>query len=204
MNPLAGLVLCGGNSARMGEDKCFLRYHLHPQWEHLVRLLGPLCSKVVVSCRVQQLTKLSEALSSLPYPPLLAADLPEFAGHGPMSGLLTGFHRQPDHALLVVGCDYPFLTSNDLETIIGARSENVDAVCFAREKDEVDEPLVAVYEGTTVPMIKEYFRHGDYSLRRVLRQVRTRRLSLPTGDTLRSVDTPEEFHQAIKRIESPQ
>jgi molybdopterin-guanine dinucleotide biosynthesis protein A len=202
MDPLAGLVLCGGESTRMGEEKCFLQYHARPQWEHLARLLEPLCSGVIVSCHVRQLSRLSAALPSLPHPPMLAADLPEYAGHGPMSGLLTGFHRLPGYSILLVACDYPLLRTQDLELLIGARRKGADAVCFSREKEGIDEPLVAVYESTAMPAIRESFQQGKYSLRDVLGKIRTHRLEAPAGDVLVSVDTPEAFHQALGRMKS--
>lgn len=202
MDPLAGLVLCGGESTRMGEDKSFLQYHARPQWQHLARLLQPLCTGVIVSCQVRQFSRLSEALPSLPHPPVLTADLPEYAGHGPMSGLLTGFHRLPGHSILLVACDYPFLTTHELALLIGARRKDADAVCFAREKEGIDEPLVTVYERTAIPVIRECFEHGNYSLRDVLRKIRTHRLKAPSGDRLVSVDTPEAFHQALSQMKS--
>jgi molybdopterin-guanine dinucleotide biosynthesis protein A len=186
----------------MGEEKCFLQYHARPQWEHLARLVEPLCYGVMVSCQVRQLSRLSEALPSLPHPPKLAADLPEYAGHGPMSGLLTGFNRFPGHSMLLVACDYPLLRTQDLELLIGARQKDADAVCFSREKEGIDEPLVAVYENAAVPAIRESFQQGNYSLREVLRKIRTHRLKAPDGDALVSVDTPEDYHQALSRMKS--
>ncbi len=176
MNPLTGIVLCGGQSARMGEDKCFLRYHDHPQWEHLVRMVVPLCSGVMVSCTLGQFARLSAGIHALPHPPDLSADLPEFAGHGPMSGLLTAAHRYPDHSFLLVGCDYPLLAEDDLRQLIGARRPGKDAVCFNNPEDQLPEPLIALYEVSTLPIVRKTFQEGDYSLRRVLQQVRSIRV----------------------------
>jgi molybdopterin-guanine dinucleotide biosynthesis protein A len=202
MDPVSGLILCGGESSRMGEEKCFLQYNARPQWEHLVRLLEPLCSGVMVSCQVRQLARLSETLPSLPHSPMLVADLPEYAGHGPMSGLLTGFDHRPDRSLLLIGCDYPFLTKQDLALLIGARQKDADAVCFTREQDGMDEPLVAVYERTSMPVIRECFQQGQYSLREALQKIRIHRLKAPAGNALVSVDTPEAFHHALGRMKS--
>lgn len=202
MDPLAGLVLCGGDSSRMGEDKSFLRYGRDPQWEHLVHVLEPLCSTVIVSCRSGQLSRLAEALPSLPHPPLLAADLPEFAGHGPMSGLLTAAHRLQGHSFLLVACDYPLLTAEPLQVLIGARAKERDAICFTRRDETLDEPLVAVYEASALPTIRDSFRNGEYSLRKTLQKLRTLRLQMPSGDPLFPVDTPEEFHLALARMKS--
>ena len=202
MNPLAGLVLCGGDSSRMGEDKCFLRYHLEPQWVHVSCLLRSVCSNVTVSCRMGQLSRLSEVIPSVSHAPTLLADLPEYAGHGPISGLLSGFHRYPDHSILLVGCDYPLLTLSELQLLIGSRRKDVDAVCFARDIERLDEPLVAIYENSALPIVKDCFRSGAHSLREVLQGLRTLRLKIPAHDPLVSVDTPAEFHQMNLRMKS--
>jgi molybdopterin-guanine dinucleotide biosynthesis protein A len=204
MNPLAGLILCGGISSRMGEDKCFLKYHQQPQWEYLVHLLNRLCPEVVVSCHLRQLSRFSEALPSIPHPPILAADLPAFAGHGPISGLLTAADHLQGRSFLLVGCDYPYLNDGPLEQLIGARRKGVDAVCSTRGVEQLDEPLVAIYEANALTVIRENFSRGEYSLRKALSQLQTVRLKLPPGDPLRSVDTPEEFHRAVAQLNSGQ
>lgn len=197
MNPLTGIVLCGGQSTRMGEDKCFLKYQDHPQWEHLARLVGGLCSGVVVSCTLGQFSRLSAGIRTMPHPPGLVADLPEFAGHGPMSGLLTAAHRYPDHSFLLVGCDYPLLREDDLRQIIGARRPGKDAVCFSNPQDQMPEPLIAVYEVSSLPIVRRAFQEGEYSLRRVLEQVHSVRVEGADPGRLRSVDTPEAYHRAL-------
>ncbi|MCL4693819.1 MAG: NTP transferase domain-containing protein, partial [Candidatus Hydrogenedentes bacterium] len=52
--PLYGLVLAGGKSTRMGQDKSALRYYDKPQVAHCLEMLGQFCKRVYVSCRADQ------------------------------------------------------------------------------------------------------------------------------------------------------
>jgi molybdopterin-guanine dinucleotide biosynthesis protein A len=202
MNPVAGLILCGGRSSRMGEDKCFLQYRERPQWQYLSLMLGSVCHEVVVSCNRAQLPRLTLELPSLQHPPLLLTDLREFEGHGPMGGLLTAFQIFPGHSFLVVGCDYPFVTAEDLQALISARRKDCDVVCYSREEEERDEPLLAVYESSSLTRIMHAYCEGEYSLRKLLQEVRTMRLKASNPQRLQSIDTPEAFHLARDRMTS--
>ncbi len=51
---LYGLVLCGGNSSRMGRDKSKITYHLKEQKYHVFDLLKELSDKVFISCNHDQ------------------------------------------------------------------------------------------------------------------------------------------------------
>lgn len=200
MNPLIGLILCGGESSRMGESKCFLRYHARPQWEHLAALLQPLCSGVIISGQEDQLAIISNSQPANMQAPLLAVDLPALAGHGPMSGVLTAARQRPGCAFLVVACDYPLLTSDVLASLIRARDKGADAICFSRQEDGLDEPLVAIYESTSLAYMESSFSGGAYSLRHLLKNVRTHRLPAPDGGVLQSIDTPEQYRQLLERM----
>lgn len=54
MTPLYGLVLAGGVSARMGQDKAELSYHGAPQLQVAYETLSPLVERCFVSVRPAQ------------------------------------------------------------------------------------------------------------------------------------------------------
>ena len=54
MKEIFGLVVCGGESSRMGMDKSLLVYHQKSQSYHMYEMLDLLCDKVFVSCNKKQ------------------------------------------------------------------------------------------------------------------------------------------------------
>lgn len=190
MYPLVGLILCGGQSSRMGEDKCRIRYHTLPQWLHLAELLRPLCEEVLISCSTPQLEQLTRDADGRSDMPTLLADSPHYVNHGPMSGLLTAWDARPAHSLLVAGCDYPLLTAEDFGKLISARKSGCEAVCFKHR--DMMEPLVAVYESSAEIQIRRLFEAGEYSLRSALTLLRSIRIVPTSPSHLLSIDTPEQ------------
>lgn len=181
--PCFGLVLCGGQSSRMGTDKAFITYHQEPQYIHVHDMLASHCEAVYISCNASQLHHIKDAYKTI-------VDHPIYKDAGPMTGLLSAFHQHPEASWLVIGCDYPFLTSDDLQSLAQNRDAGFDAVCFKNLATEMDEPLIAWYGKQLYPALSTAFHHQQTSLRFLLGQVNTLRLIPNDLLTLRSVDLP--------------
>ena len=78
MSVLHGLVVCGGQSTRMGMDKSQLQYHGVPQREWLYELLQPLCEDVYISCNAEQAAEIGDS-----YPTITDATI--YRNIGPVS-----------------------------------------------------------------------------------------------------------------------
>ncbi|HAD10834.1 MAG TPA: hypothetical protein DCF33_00195 [Saprospirales bacterium] len=177
-----GLILAGGQSSRMGQPKSLIDYHGKPQYLFLLDLLMPYCEEVFISCKPEQ----EHWFSPCPTLP----DNGMFGDIGPMGGVLSAFEVY-DGPWLVVGCDYPYLTSADIVKLILSRSEQFDTVCYRHPTSGMDEPLTAIYENTCADQLTHSFRSGQHSLRHFLAQTRVNRIEPLTIDHLRSIDTPE-------------
>lgn len=185
---LLGVVLCGGQSSRMGRDKSdlthvsgtsFLRFSIE-------RLLT-ICDAVAVSTS-------PAAASSLP-PSVMRIEDP-IAHRGPIVGVATcvAFARQNGYAgCLCTPVDMPDLIPEDLRRLRDAWQHSLDrAVCAIDSNSGRLEPLVAIFPSHLFASLAETAASEDRSLARwmTLQNVKT----IPfTEGTLRNVNRPTDL-----------
>jgi molybdopterin-guanine dinucleotide biosynthesis protein A len=90
------------------------------------------------------------------------------AGHGPASGIHAAFLHAPDAAWIVIGCDYPFLETQDIRRLLEARAPEVDAVTFLNHQTAEIEPMISLWEPAAVQQFMQRFAAGESSPRRIL------------------------------------
>ena len=197
MQPLTGLVICGGYSTRMGTDKSLLQYHGQSQRNHLYHLLQPFCEKVFISCNNDQ-------ASTIGYDFDFITDDEQYRHTGPIAALLSAFDRQLNQALLVVGCDYPFITKESIHDLVSNRDENKAAVGFYNEAANLYEPLLCIYENEMAEIIRNNFQQQQYALQKILQQVAARKLYPKKITSIQSIDTRADYLLALAEIKKMQ
>ncbi len=193
MNKLIGIIACGGNSSRMGEDKSMINYHGLPQRYHLYALLQPFCDEVLLSCNNSQLTEILPGYNYL-------LDDEMFLKIGPMAALLTAHQKYPEASFLLIGCDYPNLQARDLEELVQQREENLDALCYYNLGRQHGEPLLAIYEHACFRELKKYHSNAQHSLKHFLGSLNTRYLLPAKCKSVASIDTPEQRVECIREL----
>ncbi|QIX61326.1 NTP transferase domain-containing protein [Hymenobacter sp. BT18] len=191
--PLRGLVLAGGRSQRMGQDKSRLAYHGQEQRAYAAELLAPFCQDVHVSCRPDQVVELEYAgLRPLP---------DTFADLGPLSGLLSAFRQDPNAAWLVVACDLPLLSATTLEHLVAHRHAGKLATAFQSPENEWPEPLITIWEPRSYTTLLRFLGLGYSCPRKTLINSDITLLAPPAPLELRNVNTPEEAAQVRRELE---
>ncbi|WP_439555345.1 molybdenum cofactor guanylyltransferase [Dyadobacter sp.] len=184
---LIGIVVCGGESSRMGKDKSMLTYHHKPQYEHVGDLLEDCCGKVVLSCNTRQMAHLETQYEKLP-------DLPEYANSGPIAALLTAFKTFPGKDFLFIGCDYPLLSMEDISSFLTSIGKEDRAAAFYNG-DGKFEPLLAWYSCEMGEILDNHYQNKDLSLQSLLRKVNARKFFPKSENAMKSVDTMEDFEE---------
>jgi len=179
--PLIGIVLCGGQSVRMGVDKAFIIYINKAQYAYVADMLKAFCSPIFISCNSKQQPAFLHQYKSI-------IDNATFGNIGPIAGVLTAFEQYPQSAILVIGCDYPYLQKDDIEALCVARDTEFDAVCYQNNETGFDEPLLAIYEKKCALLLLQYFQNGHHSLRYFLQTIRTKRIYSKENNRIQSVD----------------
>lgn len=193
---LGAVVLCGGQSRRMGQPKAWLPFGPERMLQRVVRLVreavGPV---VVVAAPGQECPPLPDSVTLVRDP---------VSNRGPLQGLAAGLAALPDAADLAFASatDVPFLLPAWIDRLHELIEDHDLAIPFC---DGYHHPLAALYRRATVlPAIEALLR--DDRLRPVfLREaVRTRvvkaeelRAADPDLRTLRNLNTPEEYLQAL-------
>jgi len=186
-----GLVLVGGESRRMGQNKALLSYDGQTtQLEQTCHLLQKVCPRTFISQRADQNYEIPEGITPI-YDSLEDIE-------GPLRGILSAMQAYPDVHWLVLACDLPNLTEATLKTLIGTFQNTQPALtAYQSTYDGLPEPLCAIYPSES--------QSGLYALARKLGKSCPRKLLILKEATLiqqedpRSLDnvnTAEEF-QAI-------
>lgn len=191
------VVLCGGESRRMGRPKAWLPFGPELMLERVVRLVGTVAGPiVVVAAPGQDLPELSSSTSIVRDP---------IAGRGPLQGLAAGFEALGDEVDLVyaTGTDVPFLEPKwitHLALLIGEADLAIPWI------GDYYHPLAALYRSRVVlPAALDLLARDRLSLLFLVEAVRTRvvgehemRTVDPELGTLRNLNQPEEYERALE------
>ncbi|MEN9613215.1 MAG: hypothetical protein RLZZ628_4029 [Bacteroidota bacterium] len=189
---LNGLVLVGGKSQRMGQDKSNLNYHGKPQREYVCELLQKVGVTPYLSCRKEQM----EDLAKLGYE--LVPDT--FTELGPLGAILSAFRARPNDAWLVIACDLPFLNESVLNELIQNRRVSANATAFLNPTNEFPEPLISIWEPKSYQTALSFFGQGISCPRKVLINSDTHLVTISNPKALMNVNTPDELRAVGIRI----
>ncbi len=185
--PVKGLVLAGGKSARMGEDKGNIRYYDVPQREHMASLLSQFCIQTFVSTS-------AEIDSSFKI-------IPDFErGLGPFGGILSAFRKDPKVAWLAVATDLPLLDEKSIGKLIEHRDPSKVATCYHNPKTGLPEPLATLWEPKAYSVLLRFYEKRNACPRKVLLSSEIEQLKVENPEVLLNVNTPEEKDKLQKKI----
>ena len=136
---MTGVVLCGGQSLRMGADKGLIKHNDFVWSRHLYNLLASLNMPVVISVNETQLNKYSAIFEK----EKLVVDNDFIDIGGPLKGILSVHLKYPEKNLFVLACDMMQMQQEPLMHLINCVNNNDDA--FVYRNNEQLEPLCAIY-----------------------------------------------------------
>lgn len=192
MSALNGLVLAGGRSSRMREDKAALTYRRRPQLELAFELLAPHVSHAWVSVREDQRDDPLRA----GFPQIV--DGPDV--EGPIAGIIAAQAAYPQAAWLVVACDLPLLDSTTLSELLAGRDTSRLATAFRSATDGLPEPLCAVYEPASREAILRFVATGVSCPREFLIRHDVALLAPASPWALANANTPEDLAAARQAL----
>lgn len=192
VRPLYGLVLAGGESRRMGEDKAGLMNQGRTQLESVYDLVDEIADSTFISTRPEQQ---NDALRTR-FPQIVD----RYDGLGPLAGILSALEAHPDADWLVVACDLPNVDSQTLTTLLQQAPDDAPLVAYRSAGDGLPEPLCALYRAESVGTLRAFADEGVACPRKIMIRSDAHLLALPKANALDNINTPDDLERSVLEV----
>jgi len=183
--PTMGLVLTGGKSERMQEDKALISYNGMPHAEFIYQTLAKYCDEVFISCKSNQWK--DTVLESYP------SIIDKFDNAGTIGGMLSAFDKYPEANWIIVACDLIFFNDKTVQKLLSHFDEDSIATCFKNVEKDFPEALCALYTPKARNIFHDAFQSGVRCPVKVLGQVKCEMISQEDGINLANINSKQEL-----------
>jgi len=189
--PVFGLILAGGKSRRMGQDKALLDRNGQSQLAYVVDLLGSCVDEVFVSTRDDQKDDGERAR----YEKIVD----HYENIGPVAGILSALNEHPSVDWLIVACDLPNIDRPTIETLLAQRGGPQPFTAYRSSHDGHPEPLCAVYHFGCTEIVQRFVDEGINCPRKILIRSATTLIDQPDPTSLNNINTPDDLQSSVLR-----
>lgn len=179
------VILAGGKSSRMGQDKALLPFKESPTLTHYqLQRLKPLFQSVHVSIKKP---KFDSGI-------LCIEDAPD-APSSPMVALASILTSFKDTYVFVISVDTPFVSPTEIQRLLDAAGE-ADAIIA---KDHTQRhPLCGLYHTRLAPKVQTLVKQDDHKLGQLLESVDTHYVTFEEERPFFNLNHPHEYEEATQ------
>lgn len=161
--PVTGIILSGGKSSRMGQDKGLLHLNGKSMMEIAIERLSIHCDRIIISANSEVYDHLGlEVVKDI------------FTDIGPMGGLYSALTRSLSEYNMVLSVDLPFVNEGLINYLIDSSRGFQLAVPWSG--NEYYEPLCACYHISVIALLKEAISSGNFKLPSLFQQMTVNKL----------------------------
>ncbi len=187
-HPYSLIVLAGGGSRRMNQDKALLPVKDGTLIEFILQQLEGYFVDTLIS--VSESDKF-EFLNKK-----LVTD--EKQGFGPMMGIKSALSVSQHEKNFVIACDIPKIHFKLLDDIL-SKGQNFDIVVPVSPSGRV-EPLFAVYSQSILPQMERLIRENTHSLLPLFDLCKTDYVNLDSDSGLKNLNTLEDYEDFLLQL----
>lgn len=190
---LSAIILAGGQSKRMGQDKALLMPQGTPLLQQVIQVAGQCAEEVYV------VTPWPER-----YQAIIANQckfIQETDPDGPLVALSQGLAQVKTDWVLVLACDLPWLQVEVLQSWVAQLVEVQEEVIACLPKDARGwQPLCGFYRQRSLPLLQEYIQQGGRSFQSWLPQYPVEVLPVRDLKMLFNCNTPADLEVIQKPL----
>ena len=184
--PRSGIILAGGRSSRMGQDKARL----------------PLIGETMLQRQIRKLQALGIEdilISGTEAPEGARSVLDIYPGRGPLGGLHACLQAAENPCCLVLSVDVPLIPAATLDRLCRSHKTGITVLSH----DGCDEPLVGVYDKHLYAQIEPLIKEQGAPVRKLAQLTSWNRCSYLGPDAyLHNCNTPEDYLKIQEILES--
>lgn len=183
---ISAVILAGGKSRRMGEDKSLLPFAGEKSLaEYQYKRLEKIFSNVHISCKGDKFGFTKN---------LIIEDDTDFAPTFGLKKIIEELNRP----FFILGVDVPFFSKEAMLKLVDAYS-NQDAVVASLEGKF--EPLCGIYSPSIKPLIENSIRNNCHRLGKILKEANTKVIEIKNQDEFINMNTPDVYKRAKQLFE---
>jgi len=179
------IILAGGGSRRMGQDKTMLQIAGKPMIKYVYDKIEPYFMQMLISSNNAEL---HDFIGEMVVPDCIA-------GRGPMMGIVSALKVSNHDVNFVIACDMPQVDTRLIKTMIRL-AKDYDAV-VPRVGPDLYEPLFAVYNKSALPVMEELLHSGQNKIIDSLDRCRVKYIDLP-GRRFSNINTRAEYKDLVE------
>ena len=172
------IILCGGQSTRMGQDKGSMIIQDKPMIKHVLSTLNHEMDEVIVVLNdKKRIDRYRQFIDPDDYAYRMKIVEDEIKNKGPLPGLMTGLENITGKYALVMPCDSPYVTKKYINTIFNEINENYQAIVpyhDSENKLKTSEPLHSIYSKDTVPEIRNLICEDSLHIKGLIKKIETK------------------------------
>lgn len=142
---VSGIILAGGKSTRMGENKSLLILNQKTVIERMVDLMESVFKEVII---ITNTTSEYDFIDNPKYKDI-------YEHKGPLAGIHSGLTHSKTEKNFVISCDLPLMEQEMLKYILNFKTEKPITVCIA---NGYIQQLAGIYSKSVLPTIEELFK----------------------------------------------
>lgn len=182
-----GVVMCGGESRRMGQDKGLLESNNNPWAKIIANIFVDLGIEYVVSVNPSQMERYAQIFDQTK----LIVDNALLV-EGPLQGLLSVHEKRPSDDLLLIACDMKDMDFDTVKKLIDMYKLNKEVDYFAYKVADFIEPFCGIYSAlglkVTYRLAKEHSLQS-YSLQKIIESGNSRFISIEDSSSFKNYNT---------------
>lgn len=194
---LYALILAGGHSRRMGQDKAHLIFNHRTQLVREIELAMEVCPSVFLSLRADQALPIEAEEAGM------EAIRDRHGEIGPLGAILSAMETYPQKAWFVIAIDLPLLDLHTLEMLVAGRDPATIATAYRNPATGDPHPMCTIYEPSARPVIEDFLFGRDIrDAQQLLLHAEPAPKTVPLDNprALDGVNTPGDYDRIVRRL----